>query len=337
MRRTDAWSPATAPATIFLAAFLILAATGTAAGLPLQQENIESEPVRVTGLEALPEGRLVRLTVRATGPLRDVSLSRQGPPDQRDLVLELRGVTSSASVPPTASTGSDSILPFRVEAAAGGERPSVRVIVPRMGDSLVRFDQGPGGLSLLLIPPPDKGRLPAAGAYRVGADDVLAISVFGHEDLTKTSKVSPDGLINLPLIGNLQAAGRTVDAIAAEIQEKLGEDYLVDPHVTVSVWEYLSQWVNVVGEVAKPGRYYLTGPTTLVDAISMAGGLKTGAGDTILVTRRPMESDPAEAGRTIRFETSAMLGMVEEAARFRLRPGDVVNVPEREARGPGAS
>jgi protein involved in polysaccharide export with SLBB domain len=270
------------------------------------------------------------------GAADSVSLSRQGPPDQRDLILDLRGVTSTASVPPTASTGGDPLVPFRIESAGDDSARSVRLVVPLMGDSLVRFEQGPGGLSLLLIPPAGKGRAAVAGAYRVGADDVLAISVFGHEDLTKTSKVSPDGLINFPLIGNVSAAGRTVDEIGAEIQERLGADFLVEPHVTVSVWEYLSQWVNVVGEVAKPGRYYMTGPTTLVDAVSMAGGLTPKAGATILVTRRLMESDPAEAGRTIRFDTSAMLGMDEEAARFRLRPGDVVNVPERESAGGAA-
>jgi polysaccharide export outer membrane protein len=117
-----------------------------------------------------------------------------------------------------------------------------------------------------------------------------------------------------------------VDQVAVEIQERLGENYLVDPHVTVSVWEYLSQWVNVIGEVAKPGRYYMTGPTTLIDAISQAGGVKPSAGDAISVTRRPQESDPAAAGEVMRFSSSGLLSEKSSAAEFSIRPGDVIQV-----------
>jgi polysaccharide export outer membrane protein len=299
--------------------------------MPVQAEQGggQGRPAILTSFEITPEGRLVRLTFRTSSPVERFSLSRQGPPDQRDLVLHLRNTSSALSMPPTASSGGDSLVPFSAESGSADGKPLVRVVIHNLGDSLVRFDEGDLGFSILLIPP-DKARTKATGAYRVGTDDVLAVSVFSHEDLTKTTKVSPDGLINFPLIGNVRAAGRTVGEISAEIQERLGEDFLVEPHVTVSVWEYLSQWVNVIGEVSKPGRYYMTGPTTLVDAISMAGGLKPSAGDAILVTRRSHESDPAAAGQQIQFSTSSMMGQEAAAASFRLRPGDVVNVPVPE-------
>ncbi|HXI01566.1 MAG TPA: polysaccharide biosynthesis/export family protein, partial [Candidatus Saccharimonadales bacterium] len=293
-------------------------------------------------------------TLSFSAPLADVVLSRQGPPDRRDLVLTFGNTTSDVdSASPAADGGTPKgtatgapddgpLVPFTIERSKEGEPPSVQVLLPGLGDSLVRFEQGRQEISLLLIPP-EKGRAALPGAYRVGPDDVLAISVFGHDDLTKTAKVGPDGLISFPLIGNVHAGGRSVDAIAGDIQERLGENFLVDPHVSVSVWEYLSQWVNIMGEVAKPGRYYMTGPTTLVDAISMAGGLKPSAGESILITRRPSESNPADAGVPIRFSTHSMMSQDEDAASFLLRPGDVVNVSigdfvyvEGEVRSPGA-
>ncbi len=304
---------------------------------------VAAEPaVTLTGVEVSPEGKLVRVTLSGSAPLEKFTLSRQGPPEKRDLVVKIRGAVSGLAVPPTDVSGSDTAVSIEISTLEEEGAPVVRVVFPRAGDSLVRLDHEGGRIALLLIPP-EARRNEGAEAYRIGPDDVLAISVFGHDDLTKTSKVSPDGLINFPLIGNVHASGRTVDDLSAEIQERLEKDFLVDPHVTVSVWEYLSQWVNVIGEVAKPGRYYMTGPTTLVDAISQAGGMRPTAGESILVTRRAGESDPSAAGEVLRFSTSSLLSEEKAAAILRLRPGDVVNVLAREViyvsgevRNPGA-
>lgn len=313
---------------------------GLAAGICLLLAGFSDlHAARLTAAEVRPEGRLVRLILSLEGGDGALSLSRQGPPDRRDLVLELPGV---AAAPDVASTDLEPV-PLSLETGSGESGgSSLKMTLRGLGDSLVRMETREGAIELLLIPP-EAGSDTVEGSYRVGSDDVLAVSVFGHEDLTKTVKVSPDGQIKIPLIGNVRAAGRTVDAIAGDIQERLAKDFLVDPHVTVSVWEYLSQWVNVMGEVNKPGRYYMTGPTTLVDAVSMAGGLKPSAGDMILVTRRPLESDPAEAGQIMRFSASSMMGQEVGPAGFTLRPGDVINVTlgeyvylEGEVRSPGA-
>jgi len=271
----------------------------------------------------------VRATLVGTGGFESFMLTRQGPPEKRDLVLTLKGAVSAMSATPTDVSGPDPLLPFDITPTDEKGLPSVKIVFPREGDALVRFDHDGGKLSLVLIPPEPR-RTVAAEAYRIGADDVLAISVFGHDDLTKTTKVSPDGLINFPLIGNLSASGRTVDDISAEIQDRLAKDFLVEPHVTVSVWEYLSQWVNVIGEIAKPGRYYMTGPTTIIDAISQAGGLRPTAGETILVTRRAQESNPDAAGEILRYSTASLLSEEKASVIVRLRPGDVINVLARE-------
>jgi polysaccharide export outer membrane protein len=297
----------------------------------------------LTGVEIAPEGKLFRVTLVATMPLERFALSRQGPPENRDLVVKLKGVTSGLSVPPTDVSGREPAISWKVASGEEEGAPFVRVIFEREGDALVRLDHDAGKISLILIPAETKRAQATEASYRIGPDDVLAISVFGHDDLTKTSKVGPEGLVNFPLIGNVHAAGRTVDDVAAEIQERLAKDFLVDPHVTVSVWEYLSQWVNVIGEVAKPGRYYMTGPTSLIDAISQAGGLRPGAGESVLVTRRPLEANPADAGEILRFSAMSLFGDEKTSGNIRLRSGDVVNVLAREViyvsgeiRSPGA-
>ena len=317
---------------VFLAGLLAVALSALGA---------DSQPV-LTGIEFAAEGKLLRVTLVATAPLETFSVSRQGPPEKRDLVLKLKGATSGVSVPPTDVSGQGLAVPYQVTAAQEDGLPVVRIVFDREGDSLVRLDHDGGKIVLILIPPESR-RAQTMDSYRIGSDDVLAISVFGHDDLTKTTKVGPEGLVNFPLIGNVHASGRTVDEVADEIQERLAKDFLVDPHVTVSVWEYLSQWVNVIGEVAKPGRYYMTGPTTLIDAISQAGGMRPTAGESILVTRRALESNPVDAGEMMRFSTNSLFSEEKNSANIRLRSGDVVNVLAREViyvsgevRSPGA-
>jgi polysaccharide export outer membrane protein len=283
----------------------------------------------LTGIQISLEGKLVKATLVGTAGFESFTLTRQGPPEKRDLVVTLKGVVSVMSASPTDVSGPDPVLPFDITPIDDKGSSSVKIVFPREGDALVRFERDGGKLSLLLIPPEPR-RTVAAEAYRIGPDDVLAISVFGHDDLTKTTKVSPDGQINFPLIGNVSASGRTVDDISAEIQDRLAKDFLVDPHVTVSVWEYLSQWVNVIGEIAKPGRYFMTGPMTIIDAISQAGGLRPTSGETILVTRRAQESNPDAAGEILRYSTASLLSEEKTSVIVRLRPGDVINVLARE-------
>jgi len=275
----------------------------------------------LVSVDLVPEGRLLRIDLAATGILQDYSLSRQGPPEARDLVLRLAHCDNGLSAPVQVG---DYVLPVRIEAQESDGEPALAVVFGGVGDSLVSVSQQGRRMTLLIIPP--KKSSEQADAYRIGSNDMLQIDVFGHEDLNKTLKVSPSGLVNFPLIGNVHAEGKTVDEVAAEITERLGENYIQDPHVTVSVWEYLSQWVNVIGDVALPGRYYMTGPMTLIDALSQAGGLTENAGREILVTRRPEEVDPASAGEVFTIDVRKLFSTEGSRLNMRLRSGDIVNV-----------
>ncbi|HKR57055.1 MAG TPA: polysaccharide biosynthesis/export family protein [Gemmatimonadales bacterium] len=127
---------------------------------------------------------------------------------------------------------------------------------------------------------------PAAGQeYTIGPRDVLGITVWGQADLSRDYGVDPDGFIPFPLIGRVKAAGSTPKELAGELTELLGKDYLVNPQVIVWVKEYLSQKVQVLGAAEKPGVYYLTGPTTILEILSKAGGLASTAGKQVVVLR----------------------------------------------------
>ena len=108
--------------------------------------------------------------------------------------------------------------------------------------------------------------------YRIGAEDLLEIQVFGVEQLTRTVRVNTRGQISLPLVGMLQVGGLTAQQAEALVVAKLGESFLQDPQVSLFIKEYTSQRVTVEGAVAKPGVYPLRGPTTLLQTLALAGG-----------------------------------------------------------------
>src|SRR5207253_3147565 len=110
-------------------------------------------------------------------------------------------------------------------------------------------------------------------AYVIGANDVLAISVWKEPDVSRSVTVRSDGKISLPLVGELQAGGQTPRQLEQEITKRL-QSYISEPEVTVIVTESKSQRINILGMVARPGTYMLTGSATILDAIAMAGGFR---------------------------------------------------------------
>ena len=108
--------------------------------------------------------------------------------------------------------------------------------------------------------------------YLIGPQDNLEVNVFQIEDLSKTVRVESSGTILMPLIGQVRASGRTVKDLSDEIATKLGEKYVKDPLVTVTVVESASQKVTVDGAVTQPGIYPISGNTTLTQAVALARG-----------------------------------------------------------------
>ena len=127
------------------------------------------------------------------------------------------------------------------------------------------------------LPAPDTtsatGAYEGGTDYRIGAQDLLEISVFGIDELSRTVRVNSNGQISLPLIGGVMAGGKSIPELEKEIGSKLEKGYLQNPQVTVFIKEFTSQRVTLEGALNKPGIYPRTGKTTLLQAIAMAEGV----------------------------------------------------------------
>lgn len=119
----------------------------------------------------------------------------------------------------------------------------------------------------------ESARSEASGDYRIGATDLLTVSVFQVPDLSfEEIRVDASGNLQMPLIGSLLAAGRTPSELSSDIAGRLRDRYLRNPEVTVTVKEAASQKVTIDGAVTQPGVYEMRGRTTLMQAVAMAKG-----------------------------------------------------------------
>lgn len=180
---------------------------------------------------------------------------------------------------------------------------------------------------------------PALHSYALGPDDEIAIQVAEAEDMpSKPLRIGPSGFITLPLAGRIQAAGRTVEELEAEIAERL-KPYIRNPQVSVSVTEMRSQPVSVLGAVSSPGVHQLQGRKTLVEVLSAAGGLKDDAGHVVKITRRmewgPVPLPGAVADPTGQYSIAEVkLRDIMQAEKpelnIQVMPNDVITVPRAE-------
>jgi len=159
--------------------------------------------------------------------------------------------------------------------------------------------------------------------YVIGDDDVLEINVWKEPDLCRSIPVRSDGKISLPLVGELQAAGRTPVQLEEDITGKL-RNFITEPAVTVMVQKINSLKFNVMGEVMKPGSYPLTTMLTVVDAIATAGGFKDFAKKKSIYILHT-NSDGTETRTS--FNYSVFVKGKNPKQNIRLQPGDTVVVP----------
>ena len=205
-----------------------------------------------------------------------------------------------------------------------GSLRSTMLLLPLL---LLVFVAGPD-----LVVPAASQTAPRPGQdYRVGPKDVLKVTIWGHDDLSRLVVVSADGSFQFPLVGDVQVAGLTPASVETRLRDLLGRDYLVNPQVSVSVQEYRSQRVFVLGEVEKPGTYALTGETTLLDVISQAGGPGKTAGRHVVVVRAPAAEGPVAPGAlgstTLRADLKRLLdGAAGE--NIPVHSGDTVFIPK---------
>ena len=122
--------------------------------------------------------------------------------------------------------------------------------------------------------------------YRIGPQDLLEVSVFLNQDLRREVRVNTGGQISLPLVGSIQAGGKTVQELEAELSAAYGKSYLQNPQINVFIKEFTSQRVTLEGNIAKPGIYPITGKTSLLQAIAIGGGMERIASESSVVVFR---------------------------------------------------
>jgi len=162
----------------------------------------------------------------------------------------------------------------------------------------------------------------AAQVYRIGPEDVLEISVWKEDGLRREVLVRPDGGLSFPLVGEIDAAGKTAAQIREELAARLGK-YIPDPVVSVSVLKIASNKIYVIGKVNKPGEFVTGRYVDVLQALSMAGGLTPyAAEDSIKIMRK-------EDGRdlVLPFEYGAVRRGGKLEQNVTLKAGDVVVVP----------
>jgi len=160
-------------------------------------------------------------------------------------------------------------------------------------------------------------------AYVIGNDDHLAISVWKEPDLTKTIPVRSDGKISLPLVGEIQAAGRTPLQLELDIASRL-RNYITVPEVTVIIEQINSKKYNIMGFVGRPGTYPLTLSTTIMDAIAAAGGFKDFAKSKGVYVLR---QNPDGAQVRLNFNYKEFIKGKNIAQNIKVEPQDTIIVP----------
>jgi polysaccharide export outer membrane protein len=179
----------------------------------------------------------------------------------------------------------------------------------------------------------------AGTGYVLGPNDQIMIRALDAEEISdKTYRVDPDGNLTLPMIGRLKASGLTSGELESELVSRL-ERYIRQPKVAVTVMEVHSQPVSVIGAVTTPGTLQLQGKKTLVEVLSMAGGVREDAGQTVTITRREewgtlplpnVRRDAKGQFSTAEVRLKAVLEARNPEENITILPNDIVSVARAE-------
>jgi polysaccharide export outer membrane protein len=168
---------------------------------------------------------------------------------------------------------------------------------------------------------------PASDEYFLGPEDVIEVRVFEVDQLNRTLRVAADGNIDFPLIGVVPVNGLNTAQVAQRVAERLKRGFVKDPQVTILIKEFNSRKVSLLGAVAKPASYPLTGRRNLLQLLADAGGLGPSAGKVLYIFRQ------APDGRSARLSVPLDELLVKGEARWNVwvRAGDVISVPAEQA------
>lgn len=159
--------------------------------------------------------------------------------------------------------------------------------------------------------------------YQIGAKDLLEISVFEVPELNITVRVSENGMVTLPLLGEIKAEGLNRADLEKLVAARLEKNYLKNAQVTIFIKEFQSKKISVMGAVKNPGMQDLIGRQSLLQIISMAGGLSEQASDTLIIFRQ-FKNVP---GQSLVIRLDDILMKADPRYNIPIFPGDIINVP----------
>src|SRR5258708_7110456 len=178
-----------------------------------------------------------------------------------------------------------------------------------------------------------------SATYVLATDDVVVLHATDVEEVSdRPLRIDPQGNLNLPLLGTIHAAGMTLNQFETEVVKRMDE-FVNDPHVTVSIAEFRSQPVSVLGAVAQPGVHQLQGERNLFEVLSLAGGLRQDAGYSVRITRRlewgklPLPDaalDPSGMYSIGSVSVKAIMDGRNPQLNIIIKPQDVISVPKGE-------
>jgi polysaccharide export outer membrane protein len=186
--------------------------------------------------------------------------------------------------------------------------------------------------------------------YAIGDRDILSVTVWSQMDLSGKYTVDADGTLTFPLVGALKVKGLTVQQVATELRNRLKDGFFQDPQLTVSIDDYRSQRIFVMGQVRQPGSYPLSGGMTVIEALARAGSTTADAAPEALIVRanqrdraaQPTLPDDSNAAAITRVNVNDVQSGAL-ASQVALRDGDTIFVPRAETvfvsgqvRSPGA-
>ncbi len=216
-------------------------------------------------------------------------------------------------------------LPFVYAQESTDSTTNAKPVLPGASDAAK--DSGNSVAKATPLPPTDTPASRVAGIradnYIIGIDDVLAINVWKENELSRAVSVRPDGMITLPLIGEIKAVGLTPVQLQDQIVTAL-QKVISDPQVTVIVTAVNSMSYNIVGQVAKPGYYSLTRPMTVLDGIALCGGFRDFAKQKKIYVLR---TGPDGNQERLKFNYKQVIKGKNMAQNIQLQPHDTLVVP----------
>jgi polysaccharide export outer membrane protein len=163
---------------------------------------------------------------------------------------------------------------------------------------------------------------------RLGPEDQIQVDVFGAESFSGAHRIDANGEIAIPLLGPVTAGGMTPRELETHLEQRLGETYMRDPHVSVQIEEIRSRGVSVMGPVGAPGVYQVSATTSLLEVLALAQGLTEEAGSRVSVVRSARASGPAGAAapQLLEVNLTSLLDGGDATENIRVLPGDIVQV-----------